>query len=68
MEVAGGSRATGGASSAGDRLLAKKSHRELLESYEDRAAAAEKYLKAVRPGLTVQTGALLDPKVGAGGG
>ena len=48
----------------GDQLLAKKSHRELLAPYEDRAAAAERYLKAVRPGLTVQTGALLDPKVG----
>ncbi|CAL5222076.1 g4382 [Coccomyxa viridis] len=46
----------------GDQLLQKKAHKELLESYETRAHAAEIYVKAVRPGLTVQTGALLDPK------
>jgi hypothetical protein len=50
---------------AGDKLLANKSHRELLAPYEQRAASAEAYLKAVRPSLTLQTGALLDPKVGA---
>ena len=47
----------------GDQILQKKAHKELLESYEDRAHAAERYVKAVRPALTVQTGALLDPKV-----
>ncbi len=48
---------------AGDKLLEKKKHHELLEPYEQRTAAAVSYLKSVRPGLTVQTGALLDPKV-----
>ena len=47
----------------GDKLLENKKHHELLEPYEQRAAAAVAYLKAVRPALTVQTGALLDPKV-----
>ena len=47
----------------GDQLLQKKAHKELLESYESRAHAAEDYTKAVRPALTIQTGALLDPKV-----
>ncbi|EIE22114.1 Nucleotidylyl transferase [Coccomyxa subellipsoidea C-169] len=46
----------------GDKLLEKKKHHELLEPYEQRTAAAVSYLKSVRPGLTVQTGALLDPK------
>lgn len=44
-------------------MLENKKHHELLEPYEQRAAAAVAYLKAVRPALTVQTGALLDPKV-----
>lgn len=47
----------------GHRLLENKKHRELLEPYEQRAAAAESYLKTVRPALKVQTGALLDTKV-----
>ncbi|BDA50030.1 probable phosphopantetheine adenylyltransferase at C-terminar half [Coccomyxa sp. Obi] len=46
----------------GDKLLEKKKHFELLETYDQRAAAAESYIKSVRPALTVQTGALLDPK------
>lgn len=46
----------------GDKLLEKKKHFELLEPYDQRAAAAASYLKSVRPALTVQTGALLDPK------
>lgn len=47
----------------GDKLLEKKKHFELLEPYDQRATAAANYLKSVRPALTVQTGALLDPKV-----
>ncbi|BDA50031.1 probable phosphopantetheine adenylyltransferase [Coccomyxa sp. Obi] len=45
-----------------DKLLEKKKHFELLEPYDQRAAAADSYIKSVRPALTVQTGALLDPK------
>ena len=48
---------------AGQQLLQNKAHRELLESYEKRAQAASGYMKAVRPSLCIQTGALLDPKV-----
>ena len=44
-------------------MLENKKHHELLEPYEQRSAAAVAYLKAVRPSLTVQPGALLDPKV-----
>lgn len=47
----------------GDKLLHKKTHRHLLEPYEKREAAAAAFLKAVRPDLTVVTGALLDPEV-----
>ena len=47
----------------GDQLLQNKAHKELLESYETRIRAAVDYVNAVRPGLNVQTGALLDPKV-----
>jgi len=47
----------------GDQLLQNKAHKELLESYETRTQAAVDYVNAVRPGLNVQTGALLDPKV-----
>ncbi|CAL8465461.1 g4997 [Coccomyxa elongata] len=46
----------------GDKLLEKKKHFELLEPYDQRATAAASYLKSVRPALSVQTGALLDPK------
>ena len=48
---------------AGQQLLQKKAHKELLESYDKRAQAASGYMNAVRPGLCIQTGALLDPKV-----
>ena len=48
---------------AGQQLLQNKAHKELLESYSTRAQAACNYMKAVRPGLCIQTGALLDPKV-----
>ncbi len=40
-----------------------KKHRELLETYEVRASAAAKFAESVRPGLEVNTGPLLDPKV-----
>ena len=45
-----------------DALLANKARRELLQAYEERAAAAERYCLRVRPGLSVRTGALRDPK------
>ena len=48
---------------AGDKLLANKQHAQLLEPYAQRKAAAEAYMKAVRPGLQVSGGPLLDPKV-----
>ena len=48
---------------AGQQLLQNKAHKELLESYDERAEAASGYMKAVRPSLCIQTGALLDPKV-----
>lgn len=46
-----------------DALLAGKSHRELLQPYDTRAAAALSYLTAVRPSLAVEAGPLSDPKV-----
>ncbi|KAK9839424.1 hypothetical protein WJX81_001331 [Elliptochloris bilobata] len=46
----------------GDQLLAKKRNAELLESYEARCEAAVRFVHAVRPGLAVKTGALLDPR------
>ncbi|PNW74229.1 hypothetical protein CHLRE_13g590550v5 [Chlamydomonas reinhardtii] len=45
-----------------DALLAGKSHRELLQPYDTRAAAALSYLTAVRPSLAVEAGPLSDPK------
>ena len=48
---------------AGEKLLLHKQHADLLESYEQRKAAAEAYMKAVRPDLQVSGGPLLDPKV-----
>ena len=50
---------------AGDKLLADKQHAELLEPYEQRKAAAEAYMRAVRPGLHVAGGPLLDPQARA---
>ena len=50
---------------AGDLLLQNKEHAELLQSYDDRTAAAVQFINAVRPGLNVQTAALRDPKVSA---
>jgi hypothetical protein len=47
---------------AGEQLLARKRAAELLEAYEARCAAAVGFALAVRPGLAVTTGALLDPK------
>ncbi|GAB4819462.1 hypothetical protein N2152v2_006508 [Parachlorella kessleri] len=43
------------------KLLQNKKERELLESYESRAAAAVDYLKAVNPKLEVFSGPLNDP-------
>ena len=50
---------------AGDLLLQNKQHAELLQPYDDRAAAAVQFINAVRPGLNVQTAALRDPQVTA---
>ena len=44
-----------------DELLAKKAHREWLQSLEDRTAAATSFMRAVRPALRVEAGALRDP-------
>lgn len=46
---------------AADELLAKKAHRELLQPYAERAAAALAFMRAVRPGLDAEAGALRDP-------
>jgi hypothetical protein len=48
---------------AGDQLLQKKAYRELLEPYDCRSQAAADYVNAVRPGLEVHIGALLDARV-----
>jgi len=45
-----------------ERLLANKNHAELLESYEARRDAAVTFMQAVRPGLQVVAGALVDPQ------
>lgn len=45
----------------GDKLLANKRHRELLQGYAEREQAAASFLQRVRPGLQVETGPLLDP-------
>lgn len=46
-----------------DALLASKKARELLQSYEQREAAAREYVAQVHPGLQVETGPLRDPNV-----
>lgn len=48
---------------AADQLLASKSNRGLLQSYEEREAAAVHYMRVVNPGATVVAGPLTDPKV-----
>ena len=47
----------------GEKLLANKKFAELLQSYDDRAAAAADYVRRVRPDVAVQTGELTDPMV-----
>lgn len=42
-------------------LLANKQHAALLQPYDARVAAATAFVAAVRPGLAVDTGALVDP-------
>lgn len=44
-----------------DELLAKKAHREWLQPYEARCAAALGFMRAVRPTLDAEAGALRDP-------
>ena len=45
----------------GDKLLAAKAHAGVLQPYGQREAKAVAFVRAVRPGLGVTTGALLDP-------
>ncbi|PRW57160.1 phosphopantetheine adenylyltransferase-like isoform X1 [Chlorella sorokiniana] len=45
-----------------DKLLASKKNRELLETYEEREAAAVGYMKMINPGATVVAGPLTDPQ------
>lgn len=47
----------------GDVLLVNKKHKELLEGFEARVSAAAAFVQAVRPGLRISSGPLLDPKV-----
>ncbi len=47
---------------AADKLLANKSNSKLLQPYDVRSAAVVAFLRAVRPGLAVETGALSDPQ------
>jgi pantetheine-phosphate adenylyltransferase len=47
----------------GDKLLANKANAHLLHTYEHRSFAAKDFLQAVRPSLTVELSALLDPTV-----
>ena len=47
---------------AGDELLKKKKHAELLEDFDARAAAVVAFLGRCRPSLAVTVSALLDPK------
>ncbi len=47
----------------GEKLLVKKKFAELLQPYDDRAAAAADYVRRVRPDVAVQTGELTDPMV-----
>ncbi|KAI3437923.1 hypothetical protein D9Q98_000368 [Chlorella vulgaris] len=44
-----------------DKLLASKKNRELLESYEERQAAAVAYMELVNPRASVMAGPLTDP-------
>lgn len=44
-----------------DELLSKKAHREWLQPYEARRDAALEFMRAVRPGVEAQAGALSDP-------
>lgn len=50
---------------AADQLLASKANRELLQSYEEREAAAVRYMRLVNPRASVVAGPLTDPKVRA---
>ncbi|KAF5829180.1 hypothetical protein DUNSADRAFT_16444 [Dunaliella salina] len=45
-----------------EQLLANKNHAEMLESYDARRDAAVAFMQAVRPGLKVVAGALVDPQ------
>jgi pantetheine-phosphate adenylyltransferase len=45
----------------GDKLLSNKANAHLLHTYEHRAYAAKDFLQSVRPSLTVELSALLEP-------
>ena len=45
-----------------DTLLEGKAHRDLIQGYAERAAAAEAFVRAVHPGLLVAAGPLEDPR------
>jgi len=45
-----------------DALLEGKAHRDLIQGYAERAAAAEAFVRAVHPGLQVAAGPLEDPR------
>ncbi len=47
----------------GEQLLVNKKFAELLQPYDNRAAAAADYVRRVRPDVAVQTGVLTDPMV-----
>jgi len=47
---------------AGDELLRKKAHADLLEPFARRAANVVAYLKRCQPALRVEVSALLDPR------
>ena len=49
---------------AADQLLAAKKQRALLESYQEREAAAVGYMQLINPAVAITPGPLTDPKVG----
>jgi len=45
-----------------DALLEGKAHRDLIQGYAERAAAAEAFVRAVHPGVQVAAGPLENPR------
>ena len=50
-------------SCAAEGLLSHKAHRNLVQPYEQRSAAAVELIRAIRPTLHITVGALVDPMV-----